>query len=568
MDLLLGARPRGGERGRCTSPTAASSPRCADAVWTLHSGRAGAGCRCDATSPRAVARELRGGRALFLLAVAGRRARRRLRPLDPDPEPQRARRLLGHRPRGLGRGRPRRCSAGPARSTRRSSPRCSASRASRRRVPLWRAPVALEGDRARCSTSSAPTLLAAVRVPWRARRGRRRGRARRAGLGGGDARARRRDGLGGGRRGSRSPSARAARRSTVGALVDLRRVAPLASRRLAVMDIAQAQALLGVRGRIHQIDVRAARGRRAGRALAARLEARLGERARVAHPRAAHRGGRGAPRRVPPEPHGALARVAPRGRLPRVRLGPRLARAPARGARRPARGRRHARAGARGWCSPRRRCSAPPGRRSGIPLGWLAARANVARGERHDPQPLPARGDRRGDARRRGSSCSRARPASRGAVAGALAPGARRGARGPARAARVDHARGAGPAPAPGARSPPARRRSRAGALFHALRRAPLGAVRLRARARRARRGPARRAGGAPAPRARGAAAPARRAATGSARWAPAARVVGGRGGRARGRGRDARRRDRHGRELPGLGGALARRDPRAPTST
>ncbi len=70
---------------------------------------------------------------------------------------------------------------------------------------------------------------------------------------------------------------------TVGALVDLRRVAPLASRRLAVMDLAQAQGLLGVRGRVHEIAVVARRG--AGVAeLAARLSARLGPRARVATP--------------------------------------------------------------------------------------------------------------------------------------------------------------------------------------------------------------------------------------------------------------------------------------------
>jgi putative ABC transport system permease protein len=75
------------------------------------------------------------------------------------------------------------------------------------------------------------------------------------------------------------------RRATlvVGALVDLRRAAPLASRRLAIMDLAQAQGLLGVRGRIHQIDVLAAPGTSAAD-LAARLSARLGERARVATP--------------------------------------------------------------------------------------------------------------------------------------------------------------------------------------------------------------------------------------------------------------------------------------------
>jgi putative ABC transport system permease protein len=69
----------------------------------------------------------------------------------------------------------------------------------------------------------------------------------------------------------------------VGALVDFRRLAPLASRRLAVMDLAQAQGLLGARGRLHQVDVRAAPGLPA-EALAERLSARLGERARVATP--------------------------------------------------------------------------------------------------------------------------------------------------------------------------------------------------------------------------------------------------------------------------------------------
>lgn len=60
---------------------------------------------------------------------------------------------------------------------------------------------------------------------------------------------------------------------TVGALVDFRRYTPLASRRLAVMDIAQAQALLGERGALTQVDVRAEAGRAAdvARALAARL---------------------------------------------------------------------------------------------------------------------------------------------------------------------------------------------------------------------------------------------------------------------------------------------------------
>jgi putative ABC transport system permease protein len=60
----------------------------------------------------------------------------------------------------------------------------------------------------------------------------------------------------------------------VGALVDFQRLSPLASRRLAVMDIAQAQSLFGRRGEIHQIDVQAEAGADPAE-LAARLSARL-----------------------------------------------------------------------------------------------------------------------------------------------------------------------------------------------------------------------------------------------------------------------------------------------------
>lgn len=69
----------------------------------------------------------------------------------------------------------------------------------------------------------------------------------------------------------------------VGAVVDFRKVAPLASARLAVMDLAQAQALLGAPGRVTQIDVLAAPGVDVA-ALARRLEARLGPGVRVATP--------------------------------------------------------------------------------------------------------------------------------------------------------------------------------------------------------------------------------------------------------------------------------------------
>ncbi len=69
----------------------------------------------------------------------------------------------------------------------------------------------------------------------------------------------------------------------VGALVDFQALSPLASPRLVVMDIAQAQSLLGRRGEIHQIDVQAAEGVDRD-ALMARLQDRLGEGVRVMTP--------------------------------------------------------------------------------------------------------------------------------------------------------------------------------------------------------------------------------------------------------------------------------------------
>ncbi|MBS1110794.1 MAG: hypothetical protein H6Q88_2786, partial [Anaeromyxobacteraceae bacterium] len=69
----------------------------------------------------------------------------------------------------------------------------------------------------------------------------------------------------------------------VGALVDFRRVSPLASRRLGVMDIAEAQSLLGPSGRLHQVDVFLAPGADAAE-VSARLQARLGPAVRVTTP--------------------------------------------------------------------------------------------------------------------------------------------------------------------------------------------------------------------------------------------------------------------------------------------
>ncbi len=70
---------------------------------------------------------------------------------------------------------------------------------------------------------------------------------------------------------------------TVGALVDFQRVSPLASRRLAVMDIAQVQSLFGRPGEIHQIDVEVAAGTDRGD-LMARLQSRLGPSVQVLTP--------------------------------------------------------------------------------------------------------------------------------------------------------------------------------------------------------------------------------------------------------------------------------------------
>lgn len=69
----------------------------------------------------------------------------------------------------------------------------------------------------------------------------------------------------------------------VGALVDFQRHAPLASRQLALMDIAQAQHLLGVRGLVDQIDIVLAPDQDP-RAAAASMQEQLGPAARVLTP--------------------------------------------------------------------------------------------------------------------------------------------------------------------------------------------------------------------------------------------------------------------------------------------
>jgi putative ABC transport system permease protein len=69
----------------------------------------------------------------------------------------------------------------------------------------------------------------------------------------------------------------------IGALVDFQQMSPLASRKLAVMDIAQAQGLLGTAGLIHQIDVRMREGSDREE-LRTRLQERLGPSVQVVTP--------------------------------------------------------------------------------------------------------------------------------------------------------------------------------------------------------------------------------------------------------------------------------------------
>jgi putative ABC transport system permease protein len=74
----------------------------------------------------------------------------------------------------------------------------------------------------------------------------------------------------------------------IGALVDFRKASPLASRRLAVMDIASAQAFFGERGRVSEIEVRL-QTKAARDAVPARVAERLSGRARVVTPEARER---------------------------------------------------------------------------------------------------------------------------------------------------------------------------------------------------------------------------------------------------------------------------------------
>jgi putative ABC transport system permease protein len=70
---------------------------------------------------------------------------------------------------------------------------------------------------------------------------------------------------------------------TIGALIDFQKMSPLAGNRLAVMDIAQVQSLLGRPGEIHQIDVRVDKGADLG-AVMAELQRALGPSLMVLRP--------------------------------------------------------------------------------------------------------------------------------------------------------------------------------------------------------------------------------------------------------------------------------------------
>lgn len=151
-------------------------------------------------------------------------------------------------------------------------------------LPLWRAEAAIDGRDDGLEILGADLLQAAVRVPWDLPEGGLEDALARPGwIAVTPALAEELRWKAGDAVGVSLGSRRA--RLEIGALVDFQRIAPLASRRLAVMDLAQAQGLLGARGRIHQIDVVAAEGVPSPD-LAARLEARLGGRARVLAPEA------------------------------------------------------------------------------------------------------------------------------------------------------------------------------------------------------------------------------------------------------------------------------------------
>jgi putative ABC transport system permease protein len=149
-------------------------------------------------------------------------------------------------------------------------------------VPLTRTQAAVEGGSPLFLDVLGVDLLAPVRLPWQGNRG---AVAGALGSPGWIALTPELAAERGWKVGDTVPVSAGGRRATlrVGALLDFRRVSPLASRRLCVMDIAEAQALLGAAGRLHQVDLFLAPGADAGR-VARRLESRLGPAVRVTTP--------------------------------------------------------------------------------------------------------------------------------------------------------------------------------------------------------------------------------------------------------------------------------------------
>jgi putative ABC transport system permease protein len=146
-------------------------------------------------------------------------------------------------------------------------------------APLYRTEVAVEGRPGLGLEVVGADLLAGARGPWALRRG---DLGPALGTPGWMAVTPALAAEQGWKVGDLVPVSSGSRRVTlrVGTLVDLQSGSPLASRRLVAMDLAQTQALLGVHGRITEIDVSGGEGQDRG-ALAASIEARLGGRARV-----------------------------------------------------------------------------------------------------------------------------------------------------------------------------------------------------------------------------------------------------------------------------------------------
>jgi putative ABC transport system permease protein len=149
-------------------------------------------------------------------------------------------------------------------------------------IPLTRTEAAVEGGAPLFLEVLGVDLLAPVRVPWQGERG---AVAGALGSPGWVAVTPELAAERGWKVGDAIRVSAGARRATlhVGALVDFRKVSPLASRRLAVMDIAEAQSLLGPTERLHQIDLFLVPGADAA-GVAARLESRLGPGVRVTTP--------------------------------------------------------------------------------------------------------------------------------------------------------------------------------------------------------------------------------------------------------------------------------------------